>query len=109
VAQNGAISLVLATPGQLQTPLFAHLTPPPLARFAAPTVQPRELAERIVKAVESGGRDVRLSTPMYADVIAAGLWGLLPTGVARLLRGVVGVDVAGWGGVVEKRKREGEE
>lgn len=60
----------------------------------------------IVKAIESGGRDVRVSMPMYAGVVAAGLWGLLPTGVARLCRGVVGVDRAGWGGVVERRKRE---
>lgn len=96
------ISLILATPGQLQTPLFSHLPPPLLSRFAGPVVEPKDLAQRIVEAVGSGKPDVRIAMPAYTGMVQ---WGsVLPRGLWRVVRGVAGVDRAGWRGV-ENRKR----
>jgi hypothetical protein len=96
------ISLILATPGHLQTPLFAHIPSPPLSSFLGPQVLPRSLAKNIVEAIESGKREVRIAQPLYARWIAC--IEMLPLGVRRAVRWVGGVDWAGWEGVREKKR-----
>lgn len=102
---NSPISMILATPGQLQTPLFSHVPPPLLSNFFGPLVSPKELAKKIIEAVESGKPEVRIAVPAYAGMVQVAL--ALPRGMWRVLKGAAGVDRAGWRGVVEKRRRSG--
>lgn len=90
--QNASrVCTVLASPGQLSTPLFARVAPP--SAFFGPTVSPAALAAEIVAAVDRGV-DVEIATPLYARWIA--VLGVLPPGLRGLLRKWAGLDLAGW-------------
>ena len=95
------VNLILATPGQLATPMFAHVPSPPLATVLGPTVTPASLAAKIIRAVEQG-KDDYISMPLYAEWI--GVLRVLPAGLVKLLRAAVGLDAAGWAGTEIKRK-----
>ncbi|KAL9057419.1 MAG: hypothetical protein Q9162_002364 [Coniocarpon cinnabarinum] len=102
-AVSHRVNLVLATPGQLDTPLFAHVPPPPLASFLGPTVTPALLAAEIIRAIDDG-RDKEISLPLYAQWI--GILKVLPRGMAKLLRNMVGLDAASWEGTKNRKRQE---
>ena len=89
------VNTILATPGQLSTPLFQHIPPPPLASFVGPTVTPAALATEIIKAVDEG-KDAEINLPLYAGWV--GFLRIMPSGLGKVLRKAVGVDWAGWQG-----------
>lgn len=66
LAQYPTIKLLLVTPGQLTTRMFADVKPE--KQFLAPLVEPRKLAELILERVNSGEGGV-LSTPLYTNFI----------------------------------------
>ena len=90
-APQGAerVRMVLVTPGQLGTKLFAGVETP--SGFFGPVVEPVELAREIVRMVD-GGVSGEISLPLYARWID---WlHVLPPGVQRVLRGISGMDRA---------------
>lgn len=90
-APEGAenIRMVLVTPGQLATPLFAELETP--SNFVGPVVEPVELAREIVKMIDAG-ESGEVSLPFYARCVE--LTNALPAGIDRLVRWVSGIDRA---------------
>lgn len=96
------IRTILVTPGQLSTRLFERIKTP--SQFLGPTVPPAALAQEIVKAVD-GGTDAHISRPLYAKCVSLGIWGVLPKWLkGRRVRGLVGLDFAGWQAMEEERK-----
>lgn len=90
-APRGAenIRMLLVTPGQLSTTLFAGVVTP--SNFLGPVVEPVELAREIVRDVESGWGG-HISVPLYARWID---WlHVLPVGLQRAARWASGVDRA---------------
>ncbi len=90
-APEGAeeIRMILVTPGQLSTSLFAGVETP--SSFFGPVVEPVELAREIVKMVDSG-ESGEISMPFYARWIE---WmHVLPVSIQRLVRWISGVDQA---------------
>lgn len=92
------IKTLLVTPGQLSTPLFRDVVPP--STFLGPVVQVNELAAAIVEKIDRG-EGGELSMPLYARWI--GLLGVLPAGIGGLVRGMAGLDRAGWAAFVARR------
>ena len=92
---SSRVNTILATPGQLSTPLFAHVPPPPLAGFVGPTVTPAALSSAVIRAVDDGV-DKEIALPLYTQWVT--ILGLLPRGMAKMMRSMVGVDWAGWTG-----------
>ncbi|KAI9827115.1 MAG: hypothetical protein M1819_007006 [Sarea resinae] len=98
------IKTLLVTPGQIATPLFAHVKTP--SSFLAPVLEPVDVAARIIAAVDAG-EGGHLALPFYARWIQ--LMGVLPVGVQRVVRWMSGVDGAVGGLLVEKEGGEGRE
>ncbi|CAK4032538.1 short-chain dehydrogenase reductase family [Lecanosticta acicola] len=90
-APEGAenIRMVLVTPGQLATPLFAEVETP--SNFMGPLVEPVELAREIVKIVDAG-ESGEVGLPFYTRYVD---WAaVLPVGLERLVRWISGMDRA---------------
>ncbi len=83
------IKTLLVIPGQMATSMFAGIKTP--SNFFAPVVEPIDMAKAIVKAVEDGRND-EIALPLYAGWIH--LLGVLPVGLQRVMRAVVGLDRA---------------
>lgn len=66
LAQYPTIKMLLVTPGQLTTRMFADVKPE--KQFLAPLVEPRKLAEAIIERIDLGEGGV-LSTPLYTNFI----------------------------------------
>lgn len=81
------IKMVLVTPGQLGTPLFAGIDSP--HSFLAPVVEPIDVAKEVIKAIDLGISD-HIATPLYARWID--WYSVLPVGLQRLSRDFSGVD-----------------
>lgn len=96
---SSRVNTILATPGQLSTPLFSRITPP--STFFGPVITPAALAAAIVGAVDEG-KDAEIAMPLYARAI--GFWGILPSGLRRWMRGLVGLDAAGWNAIAQKKE-----
>ncbi|CZT17321.1 related to a retinal short-chain dehydrogenase/reductase [Ramularia collo-cygni] len=90
-APEGAenIRMVLVTPGQLSTQLFAALDTP--TNFFGPVVETVELAREIVRMVDAG-ESGEISMPLYTRWVE---WNsILPASVQKLLRMISGIDQA---------------
>jgi NAD(P)-dependent dehydrogenase (short-subunit alcohol dehydrogenase family) len=84
-----AVRMILVTPGQLNTGLFAGLETP--NTFFGPVVEPVELAREIVQMIDAG-ESGEISMPLYARWID---WmHVLPVSMQKLARWVSGVDIA---------------
>lgn len=81
------VKMLLVTPGQLGTPLFAGIDSP--HSFLAPVVEPVDVAKEIIKAVDLGIGD-HIAMPLYARWID--WYSVLPVGLQRLSRDFAGVD-----------------
>ena len=78
-------------PGQLSTDLFSGIKQTAVQRFFGPTVEVTDLAVKMVTMI-SEGRGGSIVEPAYARWISA--LDLLPVGVQRFVRDLVGVDTA---------------
>ncbi|RMD39775.1 hypothetical protein DV735_g5357, partial [Chaetothyriales sp. CBS 134920] len=88
------IKPLLVETGQLDTPLFASVTRLPwYADFFAPVLDPKDVADAIIRVVASGEGGV-LRMPLYASVVGAGWYAVLPALVKRLVRWLTGIDAA---------------
>ncbi|KAM3425324.1 putative oxidoreductase [Cercospora zeina] len=83
------IRMILVTPGQLATRLFADLDTP--SNFLGPVVEPVELAKEIVQKIDAG-ESGEISLPFYTRWVE---WTfVLPAGAQKILRNVSGIDQA---------------
>ncbi|GLA05783.1 hypothetical protein AnigIFM60653_006294 [Aspergillus niger] len=83
------VKMVLVEPGQISTPLFQSVQTP--NRFFAPVLEPVQVAQAIVSAVDSGrGGVIRL--PAFAMLV--NWYAVLPASVQRLARYLSGIDGA---------------
>ncbi|KAF1989776.1 NAD(P)-binding protein [Aulographum hederae CBS 113979] len=83
------IQMILCTPGQLNTALFAGLKTP--SAFLAPLVEPVDIAKAISKMIDSGDGG-HIALPFYAGWIQ---WlNVLPAGLQKIIRSLSGVDSA---------------
>ncbi|EME83016.1 uncharacterized protein MYCFIDRAFT_35848 [Pseudocercospora fijiensis CIRAD86] len=91
MAPEGAedIRMILVTPGQLSTRLFADLETP--SNFLGPVVEPVELAREIVKKIDAG-ESGEISMPFYARWVE---WvQIQPAAFQKISRNMTGIDVA---------------
>lgn len=95
---NERIKMLLVEIGQMSTPLFDWIKTP--SHFAAPNLEPVEVAREIVASVDGGCGGV-LRLPLYAKLI--NWYSVLPSTIQLLARYLAGVDVAVSAGL---RKRE---
>ena len=101
------IRTILVTPGQLSTRLFDRIKSP--SQFLGPAVPPTALAKEIVQAVD-GGTNAQISQPLYAKCVSLGIWSVLPKWLkGRRVRGLIGLDLAGWLATEEARKGGGKQ
>ncbi|GKZ35420.1 hypothetical protein AbraIFM66950_006050 [Aspergillus brasiliensis] len=86
---DAKVKMVLVEPGQISTPLFESVQTP--NRFFAPVLEPVQVAQAIVSAVDSGrGGVIRL--PAFAMLV--NWYAVLPASVQRLARYLSGIDGA---------------
>ena len=84
------LKTILVAPGQLSTPLFAHVQ---TNGFFAPVVEASEIAKEIMKKLDAGtGGTVAL--PLYASVVRRGLWAVMPAWARSIARRFSGIDEA---------------
>lgn len=83
------VKTLLVEPGQLSTPLFHGVKTP--NAFLAPVVEPVDVCNGIVRAVDAG-KSGHLAFPFYAGWV--GWFGVLPASVQLLARRMAGVDTA---------------
>lgn len=98
---TSVINMILVTPGQLSTPMFASISSP--STFFGPVVEPVHLARAIVQQIERGASG-EIALPLYARYIE--IVAILPVGVQRMVRWLSGVDLAmkGYKAVEEVRR-----
>ncbi|RMZ87915.1 hypothetical protein DV736_g4857, partial [Chaetothyriales sp. CBS 134916] len=91
---SALIKTLLVETGQIDTALFADVTHLPwYANFFAPVLDAKDIANAIIRAVSRGeGGVVRM--PLYANVVGAGWYAVLPGSVQRLARWLSGIDTA---------------
>ncbi|GKZ26805.1 hypothetical protein AbraIFM66951_002033 [Aspergillus brasiliensis] len=86
---DAKVKMVLVEPGQISTPLFESVQTP--NRFFAPVLEPVQVAQAIVSAVDSGrGGVIRL--PAFAMLV--NWYAVLPASVQRLARYLSRIDGA---------------
>ena len=86
---DAKVKMILVESGQIATPLFESVTTP--SRFFAPVLEPVQVAQAIVSAVDSGrGGVIRL--PAFAMLV--NWYAVLPASVQRLARYLSGIDSA---------------
>lgn len=83
------IRTILATPGQLSTPLFYGVQTP--NTFLAPVVEPVDVAREIISCIDNGLAE-SISMPLYARLMD--WYNVLPLGLQRVARRLAGVDNA---------------
>ncbi|KAG7193971.1 uncharacterized protein KQ657_005170 [Scheffersomyces spartinae] len=81
------IRILYATPGQLDTRMFADVEPP--KQFFAPVVKRDDLAKAIVDRIERGQQG-NLCRPLYTNVVP--LVSALPLPLQDLIRDITGID-----------------
>ena len=87
--QDEKVKLLLVETGQLSTPLFDWLQTP--NSFFAPILEPVQVAQEIVQAIDNGrGGVIRL--PAFAAL--ARWYAILPAGLQRIARNLSGIDNA---------------
>ena len=83
------IKTILVETGQMSTPLFGQIKTP--SNFFAPVLEPVQVAQEIVSAIDSGrGGVIRL--PAFAALVS--WYAVLPAGMQRIARYLSGIDVA---------------
>ncbi|KAJ9191612.1 hypothetical protein DTO166G4_1068 [Paecilomyces variotii] len=83
------VKMLLVEIGQMSTPLFDRIKTP--NRFFAPVLEPVQVAQAIISAVDNGkGGVIRL--PAFATLV--NLYAALPVGVQRIARYLSGIDTA---------------
>ena len=83
------VKMILVEIGQMSTPLFERIKTP--NDFFAPVLEPAQVAQDIVSAVDSGrGGVIRL--PAFAALV--NWYAVLPASLQRIARSLSGVDVA---------------
>ncbi|KAF7587434.1 hypothetical protein BBP40_007230 [Aspergillus hancockii] len=83
------VKMILVEPGQVATPLFASVKTP--NKFIAPVLEPVQVAQEIISAIEEGrGGVIRL--PAYATLV--NWYAVLPAGLQRIARYLSGIDHA---------------
>ncbi|KAE8214677.1 hypothetical protein CF327_g1951 [Tilletia walkeri] len=85
------VRTTLVCPGHIKTALFAHLDVPPLARFLAPLLDPRDVAKAILRALERQ-ESTDIYMPWYAQW--APLLRMLPSFLRDLAQTISGADEA---------------
>ncbi|PWY76484.1 NAD(P)-binding protein [Aspergillus sclerotioniger CBS 115572] len=86
---DAKVKMILVESGQIATPLFESVKTP--NRFFAPVLEPVQVAQAIVSAVDSGrGGVIRL--PAFAMLV--NWYAVLPASVQRLARYLSGIDSA---------------
>ncbi|RAK98977.1 NAD(P)-binding protein, partial [Aspergillus ibericus CBS 121593] len=86
---DAKVKMILVESGQIATPLFESVKTP--NRFFAPVLEPVQVAQAIVSAVDSGrGGVIRL--PAFATLV--NWYAVLPASVQRLARYLSGIDSA---------------
>ncbi|OAA67193.1 short chain dehydrogenase reductase [Niveomyces insectorum RCEF 264] len=88
-ASHPSIRTVLATLGQLSTPLYYGVQTP--NAFLAPIVEPVDVAKAVIQAIDNGDAEC-IGLPFYARWIA--WYNVLPVGLQQLARWLSGVDTA---------------
>ncbi len=84
-----AVKMVLVTPGQLGTPLFAGVDAG--HPFLGPVAEPVDVAKEVIRAVDLGIGD-HIAMPLYARWID--WYSVLPVGLQRLVRDYSGLDTS---------------
>lgn len=93
------VKLLLVETGQLSTPLFDWIQTP--NSFVAPILEPVQVAQEIVEAIDNGrGGVIRL--PAFAAF--ARWFAILPAGLQRIARSLSGIDNAVANGSSSARK-----
>lgn len=83
------VKMLLVETGQMSTPLFDSIKTP--SNFFAPVLEPVQVAQEIVSAIDSGkGGTIKL--PTFAAL--ATWYAVLPAGLQRLARYLSGIDYA---------------
>lgn len=99
---DAKVKMLLVETGQMSTSLFDRIRTP--SNFFAPVIEPVQVAQEIVSAIDSGrGGVIRL--PAFAALV--NWYAVLPTGVQRIARYLSGVDTAvakAFAGVVPREK-----
>ena len=83
------VKLLLVETGQLSTPLFDWIQTP--NKFFAPILEPVQVAQEIVDAVDNGRGGV-IGLPAFAAL--ARWYAILPAGLQRIARSMSGIDNA---------------
>lgn len=86
---DAKVRMLLVETGQMSTPLFERIKTP--NKFFAPVLEPVQVAQDIVSAIDNGkGGVIRL--PAFAALV--NWYAVLPAGVQRLARYLSGIDTA---------------
>ena len=81
--------MILVEIGQMSTPLFERIKTP--SEFFAPVLEPTQVAQEIVSAIDSGrGGIIRL--PTFAALV--NWYAVLPVSLQRMARSLSGIDLA---------------
>lgn len=83
------VKMLLVETGQMSTPLFDWVKTP--NNFFAPILEPVQVAQEIVSAIDSG-RGGTIKLPAFAAL--ATWYGVLPAGLQRIARYLSGIDYA---------------
>lgn len=95
---NDKVKTLLVETGQMATPLFERIKTP--SNFFAPMLEPVQVAQNIVAAIE-GGRSGIIRLPAFATLV--NWYAILPAGVQRIARYMSGIDEAVAKAGLEKR------
>lgn len=86
---SNKVKTILVETGQMSTPLFEKIKTP--SNFFAPVLEPVQVAQEIVSAIDSGrGGVIRL--PTFAAVVS--WYAVLPAALQRIARYLSGIDFA---------------
>ena len=88
-AHDNKVKMILVEIGQMSTPLFERIKTP--SEFFAPVLEPTQVAQEIVSAIDSGrGGIIRL--PTFAALV--NWYAVLPVSLQRMARSLSGIDLA---------------
>lgn len=86
---SNKVKTILVETGQMSTPLFEQIKTP--SNFFAPVLEPVQVAQEIVSAIDSGrGGIIRL--PTFAALVS--WYAILPAALQRIARYLSGIDFA---------------
>lgn len=83
------VKMILVETGQMATPLFDWIKTP--SNFFAPVLEPVQVAQEIVSAIDSGRSGV-IRLPAFAALVS--WYAVLPAALQRIARYLSGIDMA---------------